>query len=218
MDAKALGIKFYCNGIPCKRGHVSPRLTVNGDCCECRKERKAAWSRNNKERNAEHSRNYAKRHPDRVRAANKVKYAKNIDAEREKRVARYYENPEAAKESSRGWYRQNKDRAIARQNVWRAENWDKVLETSRRRTRLKRESVEHYTADDVAELLRKQPGCPDCGRKFTAKLPHTVDHVVPLSKGGDNSKRNIELRCKPCNSRKHARDPLEHARILGRLL
>lgn len=32
----------------------------------------------------------------------------------------------------------------------------------------------------------------------------TVDHVMPLSKGGNTADDNLVLACKPCNSRKHA--------------
>jgi 5-methylcytosine-specific restriction endonuclease McrA len=31
------------------------------------------------------------------------------------------------------------------------------------------------------------------------------DHIIPVSRGGANTVRNIELRCEPCNRRKGAR-------------
>ena len=48
---------------------------------------------------------------------------------------------------------------------------------------------------------RDQGRCVDCGSK--AKLEY--DHTLPVSKGGSNTARNIELRCETCNRKKGAR-------------
>lgn len=34
-EAKQLGVKHYLTGKPCKRGHISPRLTSDSGCSEC---------------------------------------------------------------------------------------------------------------------------------------------------------------------------------------
>ena len=41
-EAKALGLKRFFNGRPCKQGHVAERMTSCGTCCECRKKTKRA--------------------------------------------------------------------------------------------------------------------------------------------------------------------------------
>ncbi len=40
-----------------------------------------------------------------------------------------------------------------------------------------------------------------CGRKLGVAYMH-ADHKTPLSQGGTNSKRNFQLLCGPCNTRK----------------
>lgn len=35
VDAKAAALKQYFTGIPCISGHLAPKLTINGACCEC---------------------------------------------------------------------------------------------------------------------------------------------------------------------------------------
>jgi HNH endonuclease/type III secretion system-like peptide-binding chaperone len=42
--------------------------------------------------------------------------------------------------------------------------------------------------------------CVDCGSRENLEY----DHIIPLSKGGANTVRNIELRCESCNRRKAA--------------
>ena len=46
------------------------------------------------------------------------------------------------------------------------------------------------------------PGrCYHCGEKF-AKEVLTLDHVIPLSRGGKSTKNNCVPACKPCNAEK----------------
>jgi 5-methylcytosine-specific restriction endonuclease McrA len=75
-----------------------------------------------------------------------------------------------------------------------------------------------YTADQVADLLKKQSSkCANCGCELTGRNM-ARDHRVPLANGGSNDISNIELLCRPCNSRKHAKDPIAWARENGRLI
>lgn len=48
--------------------------------------------------------------------------------------------------------------------------------------------------------------CAYCGRQGDGLTP---DHVVPLSRGGDNALSNIVPACGPCNLSKGARTPEE---------
>ena len=54
-------------------------------------------------------------------------------------------------------------------------------------------------------FARDSYSCQYCGR-HRAQLRHreflTRDHVVPLSRGGDNSWSNVVTACSPCNNRK----------------
>lgn len=51
------------------------------------------------------------------------------------------------------------------------------------------------------EVWRRDQGrCVDCGSRERLEF----DHIVPVSRGGSNTARNIELRCELCNRRKSA--------------
>ncbi|MGE3279591.1 MAG: HNH endonuclease [Alphaproteobacteria bacterium] len=46
--------------------------------------------------------------------------------------------------------------------------------------------------------------CAYCGKQLT-RFSATLDHVIPVSEGGDNSAENLKTACLQCNSRKTAR-------------
>lgn len=50
MEARKAGDKYYFTGKPCKKGHVSKRLTSNGKCCICNNSSARDWQKDNPER------------------------------------------------------------------------------------------------------------------------------------------------------------------------
>lgn len=46
--------------------------------------------------------------------------------------------------------------------------------------------------------------CKACYKKLT-KIDATVDHIVPQIVGGTNALTNLQILCRPCNSRKKAK-------------
>ncbi len=52
--------------------------------------------------------------------------------------------------------------------------------------------------------------CHYCGKKFAAK-ELTMDHVVPVARGGTSTKGNVVPACKACNAGKKLTTPVEEA-------
>ena len=50
--------------------------------------------------------------------------------------------------------------------------------------------------------------CHYCGRSFPPK-ELTMDHIVPIARGGKTTKGNVVPCCKECNNQKKQRLPLE---------
>jgi 5-methylcytosine-specific restriction endonuclease McrA len=79
----------------------------------------------------------------------------------------------------------------------------RVAERQRMRRALKYQAaVEPFTCADIVE--RDGPACYLCGKELTPREV-TLEHVVPLSRGGAHVPENARIACKPCNSRKGAK-------------
>lgn len=50
--------------------------------------------------------------------------------------------------------------------------------------------------------------CHYCGKSYPPKIL-TMDHIVPLSRGGKSTKGNVVPTCKACNSKKKYMLPIE---------
>lgn len=72
-----------------------------------------------------------------------------------------------------------------------------------------------HTAQDVAEILLKQDyRCYWCGDDISGGS-HTVDHYIPLVKGGSNGPENLVGACRTCNFSKGAKLPEEFKQYLN---
>ncbi|MEE9299048.1 MAG: HNH endonuclease [Acidimicrobiia bacterium] len=60
-----------------------------------------------------------------------------------------------------------------------------------------------------AVFARDRHRCQYCGRNA-----ENLDHVVPRSRGGDHTWENVVAACRPCNTRKGNRTPIEASMTL----
>jgi len=83
---------------------------------------------------------------------------------------------------------------------------------------VKREKEKARALRKTAWWQRKiaQGRCHYCGREFSPS-ELTMDHVVPIIRGGRTTKGNVVPACKECNSRKKYLLPVEWKEYLQRL-
>lgn len=74
-----------------------------------------------------------------------------------------------------------------------------------------------FTPLQIERLKVLQRGkCACCHVKLGSNFHR--DHITPLALGGSNDIHNIQLLCSPCNLSKGAKDPLDWAKLHGRLI
>lgn len=181
------------NGTPCGKQSF---------CKECNKKYTSQWE---------------KEHRDESNARHRKWRSKNVEYNRDRVKQWAIENPEKQKERSLRWRKNNKEYDKERAQKWRDENREKVREQGRkwysknkesrriynRSRKAQKKRPGSYTLIDIKILLAAQKNkCLACKKNFTADDNYTVDHIVPLSKGGGNDITNIQLLHLKCNCKK----------------
>jgi 5-methylcytosine-specific restriction endonuclease McrA len=141
------------------------------------------------EKNRQRQRNWRAANPDKV-----VVYSKHS-------IEWVKSNPEYTKQ----WYQKNKQLRDAMNTRWRKKNPHKVREYARQRRASKRGFGNFKILDKELKRLKQQP-CFYCGSRENI----TIDHVIPLSRGGYDSIGNILPACLSCNSQKNSRFIMEY--------
>tara|TARA_R100000656_G_C3923035_1_gene123260 strand:+ start:92 stop:808 length:717 start_codon:yes stop_codon:yes gene_type:complete len=174
----------------------------------------------NKERIHANNKRSRERHAEKVKAGKKAWYekAKHRPEFQARLKERQEENRDAKREYDREYRAKNRAKCLARAKKWREANPEKRAAiihnyVARRRAQTKG----GITTKELAQWKAEQKKvCYWCGVKC-AKNYH-VDHYEPLSKGGKHEASNLVIACGPCNLKKNAKDPLDFAQEVGRLL
>lgn len=203
------------DGNPCKKCGESDWYAC-GRCKKCTRD----WKRNNKERVKEINAKSLKKYKD-SHGGNGYLYSYSYRDSKEGRREYYLKNKEKRRESARRSYQKNKQKYMDRKKrylrKWRKRNKEKVSEYNKRYEKTHKETVianEHkkrarkresegcFSAEEWKQLCDLYDNrCLCCGKR--KKL--TVDHVIPLSKGGSNYISNIQPLCKECNNKKYTK-------------
>ena len=114
----------------------------------------------------------------------------------------YAANPKKFIERSQRWYRDNKAQALAAAKLYRMLNPDYVHRSNTIRSRRVRMAPGFCSVESwLSRVAYYGWKCVYCGKDLS-KRTLTIDHRIPLSKGGSHWPSNLAPSCKPCNSRK----------------
>lgn len=154
----------------------------------------------NKEALSEYTRQWRAANPERATATTESWVRKNPEKVYVTQRKYYLAHQEESRQRSRNWRTVNRDKSRQTTSQWAKDNPTKRSAKDQRRRARKVGNGGNYTAkewEDLCELYDYR--CLACGEQ----KPLTVDHVVPLSKGGTNDIDNIQPLCRNCNSIKH---------------
>jgi 5-methylcytosine-specific restriction endonuclease McrA len=137
----------------------------------------------------ERSRAWQSANKDRVNEVCRKNYAKNLErsrANRRERVRRWYaRNPEVARAATRKWNKENPEA--------------KRLSENKRRAMKLGNGVFTILPKEINKLLSSN--CVNCNISEDI----TLDHIIPISRGGRHSIGNLQPLCKSCNSSKNSK-------------
>lgn len=164
------------------------------------------WYERNKQSVLDKQKKYRCENKEAINARRRARYLEN----REKCISRaslfQKKNPESARASTKKWAAENKDKIAE----WRKNNPFKMREYYNRR-RLREGAGNGFSKQDIEILLQQQVGrCNYCHSSLIENKMH-VDHIIPISRGGEHSSRNIQLLCMSCNCSKGQKMPIDWA-------
>lgn len=137
----------------------------------------------------------------------KQQVAENYVKTREKKLARERElhaaDPERRRSRDRKRYLTRRDRQAAYLREWKKRNRERVnaYEYARRAKGKGSPEAEFIDREQIYE--RDGGRCHICGHAV-AKSKFTLDHLVPLSKGGSHTALNVAVAHRKCNSQRAA--------------
>lgn len=156
--------------------------------------------------------------------ANRAWKAANAERIREKRAEWRRQNPETdarwlrenrerRRQYERDWYQANRERIAARERARREANpqeWHALKQLHYDKRRALKLAAYVEDVDPLVVLERDDGVCGICGGDVDP-FDFQVDHVIPLSRGGEHSYANVQVAHESCNKAKYDRLPDELA-------
>jgi len=174
--------------------------SLNGTCKGCAKD---YYQRNRDKILAQKSVYYQRKYDD-IANYRKQYYKKNQKLLLAQKREFYQINGDALREKNRAYARNNRDKMNAYYRKYAVENPD-VIRNKRikRRLRMMDNGIFQVTKRDLRRLLSRQ--CVFCGTKENI----TLDHVIPVARGGRHSVGNLMPLCLSCNTSKQDKTFME---------
>lgn len=167
-----------------------------------RKQADKKYYENHKENILQQHKVYRKTNPEKCREINRAYYVGHRDKYCEVSHKWYWENREYALDKQRKINRERK-RNRHKEKIYRDKNRKRRMEYSRQRRDRVRQNGGNFTQKEWNQLCENhQFKCVKCGRN---DLKLTVDHVVPIIRGGNNTIDNIQPLCLKCNLQKQSK-------------
>lgn len=217
-----------CRCDVCKRAHREAAAKYKAKDPDGFKARRRERYAANPEAVLESNRRWREANPEKVKEYERRKYERHRDRIREYERARYLLNRQAYIDRAARWKDENRDRENELKRLRRVANPEHVRAQGRKdqaRQRELRPEVLKARFDAWAKSPRgrawfagnrfrrrnaplteeamlwieslEDPLCTYCGAPAD-----TLDHIVPIVKGGDSSRENLTPACRTCNRRK----------------
>jgi len=166
------------------------------------------WTGKNRDKVNAASMRRRKTEPERYKAIEKQSRERNRDKVIERTRDWRKRNADHVKKYSKKYDSTHRDpvAAAARTAQWVKDNPEKALANCHKRRARVMGAEGTYAPADIMVLLEHQ-GCRCVGKNCTRDISQrfTIDHKMPLCRGGSNWPDNLQLLCKSCNCRKGQR-------------
>ncbi len=159
-----------------------------------RQEYTRIWSKNHPEKHCEYTLKWQRENPEKCRTRNKRSYLRHREDVLKKQAIYYLKNKEKLQERNKAWKNRNPENV----KIW----------SIRRRGLLR--GLGRLTLATLSKVKTgniRQYGaltCIYCNAPLDS-MHYSLDHLVPISRGGTNDYTNLGISCLGCNCKKHTK-------------
>ena len=179
---------------------------VNSRCKSCVSESRRKWRKDNQEKIRENNRKWYEANNEKARESSRKWYEANKEKVRESSRKYREENSEKRREYNRKWKRNNPEKHREHNRKWQNDNPEKRRENHHRRRARVANAAGSFTAEQwQARLEYHGNRCIYCG--CDGKM--TIEHLIPLVRGGTNWPSNLAPSCRSCNCSKGTKTHFE---------
>ena len=195
----------------------SGKYGLRADCKVCEKEYKREYSKKNKDKIKEYMKQYYEDNKEKINEINKIYNENNKDKIKEHKKQYYEDNKECFKEKYKEYREKNKDKIKEYMKQYQDDNKDKIKEykkqyrennpeyikqyrennpekifnQNQRRRQLEGEQGDGITNEQWLEMMNFFDWkCAYSGIEFSShnkNKDRTIDHIIPLSEGGEHA-------------------------------
>lgn len=203
--------------------HGSSKDGLNGQCKKCLANRKKKYYQENREKFLEIRKQYRNENPKKIKNHRQEYYKENREDLIEYQKQYRQENSKKIKYMARQYRHKNHEYLLELERKYRKTEAGKAvsLKSSHKRRALQAgATIKDFTAQEV--FIRDRYTCQTCGIKTRPdyKNPNhlkrpNLDHIIPLSMGGEHSRENTQCLCHKCNMEKGNRHANDQMLLIG---
>lgn len=198
------------------------RWGLRSNCKECGRNNGRTYYKNNEEKFKKYRKEHKEQHKDYMHQY----YENNKEQILEYQKEYYEDNKEFYKEYKKEWYENNKDRLLKERKEYYKNNKEKIIEYQKQYNQenpekiINRNNKRRLKEENQGDGITKEQWfemmdffnweCAYSGEYLGKNSKkRTIDHIIPLDKGGFNEIWNCVPMIKNYNSSKHTYDMLE---------
>jgi len=182
-----------------RKGYATPYCDI------CKKAKGRAYHAANRDRLNAVSCKWQRENPEKAREQSRRYYSRNRQVINQRDRLKRQVDPDYNASRCREWRLKNPEQDRDVQSRYRQTHLELVRVADSRRASRRRGAVGTYTAAQWEALKASfDYRCLLCG-KGEPEIRLTVDHIVPVSRGGSNNIDNLQPLCRSCNSHKYAK-------------